>query len=143
MGMKESKQEVAPFTSVCPHCAGENAATATLCRHCMGPLITISNTDPFRSILAEGDAFGLATRHAAKPIVLVGMWLLFGPAVISLASTIVWFVVRIGSDRAGAGDIVVAAIVLLLVLGIASLYGAILFKTTRSFVRHRAAQRDE
>lgn len=68
---------------LCLRCAHPiNPLSPLYCEQCGTPQGTAANTDPMASIYAQGDGFNNAINRPDKPIVLVGMWLLFAPAVI-------------------------------------------------------------
>src|SRR5271163_3357783 len=85
-------------TAICPHCAGQNTHSATMCRHCMGPLTYKQNSFPAGTFYANAGAFQKAASSTTKPIVLLGMWIILGPA------TILWiaFAVRAFYDAQDA-----------------------------------------
>lgn len=68
--------------ALCLRCAYPiNPHSPLYCERCGTPQ-GAANTDPMASIYAQGDGFNNAINRPDKPIVLVGMWLLFAPAVI-------------------------------------------------------------
>ena len=125
-------------TSVCPHCAGVNPSNATVCRHCMGPLTTISNSDPMGSIMARGDVFARATNKPTKPIVFWGVWLLFGPIFCICLGIAVYGIRQFlsGEDSGAIGGLLCIAVP-------TALFGAILWKTTRNYFRYRDEKEDD
>jgi len=49
----------------------------------------VANTDPMQSIRAEGFGYRSAVEGPPKLIVLIGMWLLFGPLAVGAANMII------------------------------------------------------
>ena len=72
--MSETESRIA-----CPHCLERNEAERDFCVKCGAPLSAMSVTGPWERIQSEGFAYRQAVSGPPKTIVLVGMWLLFGP----------------------------------------------------------------
>src|SRR6478735_8409081 len=68
---------------VCPKCLLANAATAAFCADCGAPIGMVAAIDPIQQIQAEGFAYRSAVEGPPKLIIVVGMWLLFGPIVLA------------------------------------------------------------
>ena len=119
---------------VCPHCAGSNPPRAAMCRHCMGPLTSMVNTDPMGSILTRGDVFSKAAGQPTKPIVLIGMWLIFGWPLALLGLMLV--MALLGDLKAGLGGFMC-----LLVPSVFSVI--VLRRTTRNYLRYRRKAKRE
>jgi len=64
---------------ICPKCLLSNSTTAAFCAECGAPIGMIATTDPIQHIHAEGFAYRAAVDGPPSRIVLIGMWLLFGP----------------------------------------------------------------
>lgn len=64
---------------ICPKCLLSNSSTAAFCAECGAPIGMIATTDPIQHIHAEGFAYRAAVDGPPSRIVLIGMWLLFGP----------------------------------------------------------------
>jgi hypothetical protein len=74
---------------ICPSCLGLNPPEARYCAHCHAPLSSTVMLDPIGQIQAQGFAFRQATAGKPNLIIVVGIWLLFFPVVISAGIVIV------------------------------------------------------
>lgn len=63
---------------ICPNCMTPNSEHADQCSKCFTPLSAHATIDPIMSIAARGDTFYKASNKPQKPIVFIGIWLLFG-----------------------------------------------------------------
>jgi predicted amidophosphoribosyltransferase len=70
---------------VCPNCLAENSTLEHFCHQCGAPLTSHAVTDPMGQVYSEGDTFRKAIEYPRKPIVVVGMWLIW--VIIYLANT--------------------------------------------------------
>ena len=64
---------------ICPKCLLSNSTTAAFCADCGAPIGMVAAVDPIQQIQAEGFAYRSAVDGPPKLIILLGMWLLFGP----------------------------------------------------------------
>lgn len=69
---------------LCANCVASNPPRADFCRRCGAPLSHMATVDPLKSALSEGFAYRQAVDGPPRPIVLAGVWLLFGPGLIVL-----------------------------------------------------------
>jgi len=122
-----AEEEPRRRTIVCSHCGGENATSATVCRHCMGPLAVISNTDPMGTVYSRGEVFSRATANPQKPIAFWGIMFLFGPTFLTLVAVFC----RKLADGLDDGEWFGMLLFLLFIM----LLGAILLKTIRNYHR--------
>jgi ribosomal protein L40E len=104
---------------ICPHCLTPNEESAHLCRKCLTPLSAHSTIDPVLGITARFDTIGKAATAPRKPIVLIGMWLLFGPTTLFL----------------GMGVLCTEGIWRLVLAAIAVVPTLLLIKTTANFIK--------
>ncbi len=114
----------------CPSCSSSINQEYTFCPKCGGPMGPLTTLDPVQTIRAEGFVLQKATETRPKPIVLVGIWILFFPGfLIGL-----WFSITVAINRAGSGasDFVFFWIGVL----IAYIAAVFLFKVTRNYLRH-------
>ncbi len=63
---------------LCIHCLFPNSLIANFCVECGAPLTSYAATGPLERILAEGHLYRTAVEKPRKPIVLFGIWILFG-----------------------------------------------------------------
>jgi len=115
--------------ALCLQCLAPNATTAHFCGECGAPLSAYAATAPFESLLAEGHAWRRATGNPRRLVVVLGMWILFGPM---LAGS-VWLLAR-GRE---AGMQAVAAAVFFLPVSV-----VVLWKTTRNYVTRGGRSED-
>ncbi len=120
----EPEEEENDLGILCPNCAAANVPEADFCARCRAPLSTMSTIDPLRSTLAEGFVYRQAVEGTSKPIVLVGIWLIFLPGmVVGLLQTI-------NAPERSAFGLGRWAVVSALGVGV-------LYRTTASFLRKR------
>jgi len=117
-------------TELCPKCLRSTPTASDLCGHCGAPLTSRAVTDPVLSIAAEGYVIRSAVAQPHRRMVVVGIWLMALPA---LAAVLVALANTFASPNAEAVLGAIAA------LGLLSLWGAIVTKTTRNYFRLRRA----
>lgn len=115
---------------LCRTCLEPNLPGATFCKDCGAPLSSYAATGPFESLLAEGHVYRQAAEHPQKLIVILGMWAIFGATALVGASLFV--------ASFGMSGLLWARLFGLAVFGIAS---AVLWRTTRNYLRIRAEAR--
>ncbi len=64
----------------CPSCQALIDAQENFCRECGAPITTTATLDPMGSINAQGFMLRKAVDGSPKPIVLIGIWIMFLPA---------------------------------------------------------------
>jgi hypothetical protein len=64
----------------CPSCQALVDARESFCRECGAPITTTATLDPMGSIHAQGFMLRKAVDGPPKPIVLIGIWIVFLPA---------------------------------------------------------------
>jgi hypothetical protein len=72
-----------PERVLCPKCLLSNTPSAAFCADCGAPIGMVSTVDPMQLIQAEGFAYRSAVDGPPKLIVLLGMWVIFGPMLIA------------------------------------------------------------
>jgi len=122
---------------LCPNCLAVNEPLAHFCCKCGTPMTSHAEIDPLGRIYAMGDTWWKATRRPSSPIILVGMWLIFGvpvfmllillPSVLSEAYGISIREVTLGG--------IFGMVVILALIGV---YAAVLIKATKNYFRRRA-----
>jgi hypothetical protein len=103
---------------LCVSCVFPNDPEAHFCAKCGAPLSSYAATGPFERIFAEGHVYRQAVERPRRLIVVIGIWMIFGP--IGLTA-----VLLVASD--GGPALVLLAILMLAV----SL--AMIGKTTRNY----------
>ncbi len=74
-------------TPVCPHCLAPVEQFDHFCPKCRGPVTAYASIDPMGQIYSAGRAYRMAVTARPRGIVVLGMWLIFAPA---LASILYW-----------------------------------------------------
>ena len=64
---------------LCLGCLEPNKPTANFCTKCGAPLSSYAATGPFEHLFAEGSTYRRAAEQPHKLIVVMGVWLIFGP----------------------------------------------------------------
>lgn len=114
---------------VCASCLHENDEGIQFCRNCGAPIGDYTTTMPIERIQAQGFAYRQATSSPGKPIVLGGMYVIFGSMLIGTTALAVHATIHHS----------ISGVVLGLLLG--AIPSKILMKTTRKYIENRKAQR--
>ncbi len=115
---------------VCQQCLCQNETTRDFCKKCGAPIGMLSSTLPLEKIQAEGSAYREASSNPSKPIVVIGVWLLFSPG----AALLFYALFKIIAERIWSADIA-----WFLCYGAISV--ALLIKTTSNFIKKRKGRR--
>ena len=133
-------------TTVCPHCMHPVSEMDHFCPNCAGPVTSIASMDPMGSIYSAGRAYRLAaTDKKPRGIVVLAMWLIFGPTTVVL-TCVLWGILAVSLNLRYSyhgfrgSDLVRWMLALLLFGGILALYVAILLKTTSHWLKSRREQ---
>ncbi len=106
---------------ICPKCLLSNSTTAAFCADCGAPIGMVAAVDPIQQIHAEGFAYRSAVDGPPKLIILIGMWLLFGPLALMGPTVLI--------DGAANG---IPKAILFNILSVCSII--ILYRTTRNYI---------
>src|ERR1041384_2877636 len=68
---------------ICTACQTVNEQFESFCRQCGTPIGETATRDPLSKIQTEGFLFRKALDGPPKPIVLIGMWILFLPLIVA------------------------------------------------------------
>ena len=118
---------------LCPSCGKLCSADAQFCPSCRSPITSYASTGPYESIFAEGAAYRSAFNSPSKPIVVIGVWLLFGPAAFSAPIILFDCLPRISEFE-------VSDICLIILGAVYSLGGGyILYQTTKNYLKNKAS----
>jgi hypothetical protein len=110
----------------CPHCLEVNGPASVTCTRCGGPLLPIATVGPYEQIQTQGFAMREAVTRPRRLVVVVGIWLLNLPALLF-----------------GVIEAVRNPDAALVFLPFVLLPGFLIFKTTRNYLKHRAANSPE
>lgn len=113
----------------CTSCLAPNDIAATFCISCAMPLGDFDSFYPIRRIAVEGQLWQRAVTNRPKFIVLLGVWIIFLPALLICA------LAALGQIAAGGGTsgLVMFWILTLLAFGSA----VILFRVTKNYFWHQ------
>ena len=121
----------------CPHCAEPIDRLDHFCPSCTNPVTAHASMDPLGQVYAVGRAYYHAVSGRTRLIIVLGMWLIFGPQIPLLlfgAYTVVSDLVAPAS-RSQLGN----ALTFLLILALLALYAAILWQVTKHYQESRRA----
>ena len=142
--MSTKHEEQQPETALCMHCAAPTPHGATFCRECGCPLTFAAASMWYEAILAQGFIWREGSSKPWNATILIGMWLLFGP---QLAMSVqMFFHVMLASMNDWDFSLPDALWMLLLLVVTQSmcvLYGCLLYKTTRNYLKLRREREDE
>lgn len=122
-------------TPVCPQCMAVNEPDADFCRSCGAPLTAIAAMDPYKQIFAQGWIYRRATSRPTSLLVVLGMWLIFGPAVLVVCCAMLPWSLQFSPWRYSP---IWAGLSLVIVLAAFGLYAMILYRVTRRYLDQRA-----
>ena len=114
---------------LCPHCIAQNTPGRNFCRDCGSPLSPYAAICPWERIFAEGHIYRTAVERPNRFIILLGIWLIFGPT--ALLGVFIVSGLRTSADILGPDDLAGW----LLALSLVVLSASILVKTTRNYLR--------
>jgi hypothetical protein len=127
---------------ICPKCFTPISGSENFCRTCGLPLTLLG---PFEQVRAIGDAYRVATDTPRKPIVVVGMWIIFGPPLFFFLAFGVYCLADIREVIASirsSDDLVRFLFLVAMFSGLAFICVRMLYKTTRSYLRLRNESHD-
>ena len=113
--MKEESDNIC-----CPHCLELNNPNSPNCVKCGGPLLAISTIGPFERIETHGFAQREAINRPKRLIVVIGVWLLWFPALLAC-------IIPVFLDPNAAFVLLPMSILPIIII----------FKTTRNYVKYR------
>jgi hypothetical protein len=116
---------------ICPSCHGLNVPDARYCIHCQAPLASTVMLDPIGQIQAQGFAYRQATTGKPNLMVVLGIWVLFFPALI-VAGIVVALGFTDGLSWSGDQWLEFAGPMLIAVVS-----AVLLYKTTMNYRRRR------
>ena len=118
--------------AMCPNCLLEIPPLAHFCERCGAPVSSIAVMDPMGTVYARGFAFQKAATRSTRPIMLIGMWLLFAPtALFMLGFGLYGLVTLLFHPQLQLGELFSVG----LFLAFGWLFASILIRTTRNYRR--------
>ena len=114
---------------LCPSCGINVEPAYARCPDCNFPMGTTAGLDPIGSIHDESKALVKATETRPKPIVLVGVWIIFLPMLVGSA-TVAIDILSNGSGSGASGFVF-----FWIGVGLSILSLTFLFKVTRNYLR--------
>ena len=115
--------------TLCPSCGINVDPGYARCPDCNFPLGTAAGLDPIGSIHDESRVLVKATETRPKPIVVVGVWIIFLPMLVGSAAVAIDILLN-GSDSGGSGFAF-----FWIGVGLSVLSLTFLFKVTRNYLR--------
>lgn len=109
---------------LCPSCLQGVPYADNLCPHCGAPVSGTAGIAPWERTLAEGFIYRKAVAKPGKPIVLIGVWVIFFPAMLMNG---IWLGLQVKQGDFGLGS---TFVLLGFVISVAALYQA-----TRNYYR--------
>jgi hypothetical protein len=127
---------------VCPHCMTPNEPQNHFCVKCATPLTSHATIDPLGRIQAMGDTYRKAANKPANRVVLIGMWLIFGPQIPYLiysfhrlyagSDRYPWHSIEVNETYTNFISVLIAFVLLII-------YSAILYKVTKNYYKNKRA----
>ncbi|MBP9664624.1 MAG: hypothetical protein KBD94_08380 [Pyrinomonadaceae bacterium] len=65
--------------TICPGCGDDVSSRVAFCPSCGAPTDAVSNLDPASLPESEGRMVSRAVEHPRRPIVVIGIWMIFAP----------------------------------------------------------------
>jgi len=78
----EHERQFDGATPICPHCLGPLGPLDHFCPKCCGPVSAHASIDPLGRIYSTGRAYREAMSAKPRLVVLLGVWLIFGPSLV-------------------------------------------------------------
>jgi hypothetical protein len=127
---------------VCPQCLEPNPEDRHFCRRCATPLTAYASIDPLGQIYAAADTYRKAIANPRRVIVILGLWLLFGPAALIYLLLVATNIGSLFGSDGGFGDVaaLVSAMAPPILLLHATIAAIILFRSTNNMLRLRREQ---
>lgn len=119
-----------PDQPLCIGCLEPVGEHDDFCRACGTPLSTHAAIAPIQRIYAEGDTYWKATHGSVNKIIFWGMWLIFGPCIFMCLE--MFPDIDVGLPK-GWGVL----FGLLVLIFFTVIYGLILWKVTRNYLRSK------
>lgn len=117
-------------TPLCPQCLREIEPRTSFCPKCQAPVGAFATDDPLQQIHSTGWFYRKAVRSGVSRTALITFWIILGPVFLGGLLGVATFGQRT--------DLGVARMAYWLAsLLIPLLYGALLYRITRSYFRHR------
>lgn len=120
---------------VCPKCMGPITGRESSCAQCRASLGILG---PYEQVLAVGSAYQTASSSPQKPIVVIGMWVIFGPPLLACCVGILFGLANMPELMKSMRDSTDGARLLFgaaFVVGFAAICARILYKTTTNYHR--------
>lgn len=122
---------------VCPACAAFIGTGEVFCPSCRAPISLLANTDPIQRIQTEGFLYGRAVDSRPRGIVVIGVWLLFLPAVLICAG---WALIVISE---GIGSGAVGFVFFWVAIAAMIFFATILYRVTKNYIKYEPRRHEE
>ncbi len=126
--------------ALCLQCLKPLPERAHFCPHCNAPQTFYAATAPFESTLTQGHAYRRAMANPRNLIVVVGVWLIFGPLFVT---DLIWMrELASGIRELTWGQVPLYALVVAICGGAMWVTGTIIYRTTDGYLQQRRAKLD-
>jgi hypothetical protein len=95
--------------------------------------------DPLEQIHSEGEMLRQVTSRPQKRLVVIGLWMIYGPTVLASVAMLFYFTLRLFTDRKLTPDfrtIFGFLGIFAICGGLSVILGRILFRVTRNYLQH-------
>ncbi len=122
---------------VCPACAAFVGVNEVFCPACGAPISLLANTDPLQRIYTEGYMYRKAVETKPKLIVVIGIWIMLGPAFVgTMIGAISLIVGGIGSGFGGF-------IFFWILVALALFSFVVLSRVTKNYIKFEPPENDK
>jgi len=118
---------------ICPTCHTLNVPGVAFCRRCGGPLGFISTIGPLETAYAEGFAYRQAVQGRPKFIVVLGMWLIFFPILVTMIAFSL-SILKKGMEGTGGLVGIIGFFLFWICVGFAVISAIMLCRVTKNFL---------
>lgn len=116
-------------TITCVSCLAQNEQFTAFCRQCGAPISATATVDPLQTIQAEGFLLRKALEGRPKPIVFLGIWILYLPVLGAGVGIAIYMILN---GRGWANFIFFWA-----GMGLASFAFVVLYRATKNYLTMR------
>ena len=124
-------------SSVCSSCGNLISPYVDYCPKCLSPTAATFNLDPINAIETEGHLLVRAAQGRQKPIVLIGIWILFLPVFLSG----LLFAISILGEGISSG--MANFVFFWVAIGLAFIGFTVLYKVTKNYFGWKPPTEDE
>ena len=120
-------------TVVCTTCHTFNVPDVAFCRRCGAPIGFISTIGPLETAYAEGFAYRQAVQGRPKFIVVVGIWLIFFPVLVTMVAFSL-SILKKGLEGTGGLVGIIGFFLFWICVGLAVISAIMLYRVTKNYL---------